>query len=174
MSATKITFAALTVSLLAARPAAAEPMTLAKCIDVALHGNPDITSANLEVEATTAQTKSARGAFGPRLHLDAGIQRWDSPLTASFADMLVPFVNEALPKNPAHSETRSNSHRPPSSTRTFSQSYSARKPPGPRPSPLPSRLPRCGRSMKAMPCARWAWTWPGCSARPPAATSPSR
>jgi outer membrane protein TolC len=68
------------MSLLAARTAAAEPMTLAKCIDVALQGNPDITSANLEVEATTAQSKSARGAFGPRLHLDAGIQRWDKPL----------------------------------------------------------------------------------------------
>jgi outer membrane protein TolC len=83
MSTTKITFAALTVSLLAARPATAAPMTLAKCIDVALHGNPDITSANLEVDATTAQRNSARGAFGPRLHLDAGLQRWDSPLTAN-------------------------------------------------------------------------------------------
>ena len=66
MSATKITFTVLALSLLAVGPAAAEPMTLAKCIDVALHGNPDITSANLEVEATTAQRKSARGAFGPR------------------------------------------------------------------------------------------------------------
>jgi outer membrane protein len=83
MSATKVTLATLAISLLAARTAAAEPMTLAKCIDVALHGNPDITSANLEVEATTAQRNSARGAFGPRLHMDAGIQRWDSPLTAN-------------------------------------------------------------------------------------------
>ena len=80
MSANQITLVALTVSLLAAGTAAAEPMTLAKCIDVALHGNPDITSANLEVEATTAQSKSARGGFGPRLHLDAGIQRWDKAL----------------------------------------------------------------------------------------------
>jgi outer membrane protein TolC len=80
MSANQITLVALTVSLLAAETAAAEPMTLAKCIDVALHGNPDITSANLEVEATTAQSKSARGGFGPRLHLDAGIQRWDKAL----------------------------------------------------------------------------------------------
>ena len=79
-SFTKITLATLAMSLLAARTAAAEPMTLAKCIDVALHGNPDITSANLEVEATTAQSKSARGGFGPRLHLDAGIQRWDKAL----------------------------------------------------------------------------------------------
>jgi outer membrane protein TolC len=47
---------------------------------VALQGNPDITSANLEVDATTAQSKSARGAFGPRLHMDAGIQRWDKAL----------------------------------------------------------------------------------------------
>ena len=77
---TKIKLVTLAISLLAAGAAAAEPMTLAKCIDVALHGNPDITSANLEVEATTAQRKSARGAFGPRLHLDAGIQRWDKPL----------------------------------------------------------------------------------------------
>jgi len=83
MSATKITVAALAVSLLAAGPAAAESMTLAKCIDVALQGNPDIASANLEVEATTAQRKSARGAFGPRLKADAGIQRWDSPLSAN-------------------------------------------------------------------------------------------
>jgi outer membrane protein TolC len=80
MSATKITFTVLALSLLAVGTAAAEPMTLAKCIDVALQGNPDITSANLEVEATTAQSKSARGGFGPRLHLDAGIQRWDKAL----------------------------------------------------------------------------------------------
>src|ERR1700690_1446502 len=79
----KIKLTTLTVSLLVAGTAAAEPMTLAKCIDVALQGNPDITSANLEVEATTAQRKSARGAFGPRLHMDAGLQRWDSPLTAN-------------------------------------------------------------------------------------------
>jgi outer membrane protein len=80
MSATKITFTLLALSLLAVGTVAAEPMTLGKCIDVALQGNPDITSANLEVDATTAQSKSARGAFGPRLHLDAGIQRWDKPL----------------------------------------------------------------------------------------------
>ena len=79
----KIKLTTLTVSLLAAGTAAAEPMTLAKCIDVALQGNPDITSANLEVEATTAQRKSARGAFGPRLRMDAGIQRWDSPLSTN-------------------------------------------------------------------------------------------
>jgi len=96
---TKIELATLAISLLAARIVAAEPMTLAKCIDVALQGNPDITSANLEVEATTAQSKSARGAFGPRLHLDAGIQRWDSPLTASFAGLMIPFVNDALTQN---------------------------------------------------------------------------
>jgi outer membrane protein TolC len=99
MSATRITFATLATSLLAVGTAAAEPMTLAKCIDVALQGNPDIASANLEVEATTAQKNSARGAFGPRLHMDAGIQRWDSPLTASFADMLIPVVNVGLGKN---------------------------------------------------------------------------
>jgi len=44
---TKIELATLAISLLAARIVAAEPMTLAKCIDVALQGNPDITSANL-------------------------------------------------------------------------------------------------------------------------------
>jgi outer membrane protein len=98
MSATKITFTLLALSLLAVGTAAAEPMTLAKCIDVALQGNPDITSANLEVDATTAQKNSARGAFGPRLHLDAGIQRWDSPLSANFADMLIPVVNVGLQK----------------------------------------------------------------------------
>jgi len=80
MSATKITFTVLALSLLAVGPAAAEPMTLAKCIDVALQGSPDIASANLEVEASTAQSKSARGALGPRLHLDAGVQRWDKPV----------------------------------------------------------------------------------------------
>jgi Outer membrane protein len=99
MSATKITFTMLALSLLAVGTAAAEPMTLAKCIDVALQGNPDIASANLEVEATSAQSKSARGAFGPRLHMDAGIQRWGSPLTANFADMLIPVVNVGLAKN---------------------------------------------------------------------------
>jgi outer membrane protein TolC len=89
MSATKITLATLTVWLLAAGTAAAEPMTLAKCIDVALHGNPDIASANMEVEATTAQRKSARGAFGPRLNLKADLQFWDS---AAKADLFSPIL----------------------------------------------------------------------------------
>ena len=102
----KIKLTTLTVSLLAAGTAAAEPMTLAKCIDVALQGNPDITSANLEVEATTAQRKSARGAFGPRLHVDAGLQRWDSPLTANlFAPLFqvcptCPWRTTRDPNNP--------------------------------------------------------------------------
>lgn len=86
-SFTKLTLATLAASFLTARSAAAEPMTLAKCIDVALRGNPDITSANLEVEASTAQSKSARGAFGPRLRLDAGIQRWDKPLPFSLGSL---------------------------------------------------------------------------------------
>jgi outer membrane protein TolC len=106
MSATKTIFATLAMSLLAVGTATAEPMTLARCIDVALQGNPDIASANLEVEATTAQRKSARGAFGPRLHMDAGIQRWDSPLSANlFAPLFqvcpgCPWRTTRDPNNP--------------------------------------------------------------------------
>jgi outer membrane protein len=77
---------------LSARPAAAQPMSLEQCIEAALQKNPDITSAALEVDASEALRKSARGAFGPRVRLEAGMQRWDR---ASKTDMFSGILSGA-------------------------------------------------------------------------------
>ncbi len=87
------TLAALPLS---ARPAAAQPMTLNQCIDVALKKNPDVASATYEVDAAEALRKAARGGFMPRLRLEGGIQRWDKKqevdLTTSIGESVTPMI----------------------------------------------------------------------------------
>jgi outer membrane protein len=82
-----------------ARPAAAQPMSLDQCIEVALQKNPDVTTASLEVDAAEAQRLSARGGFGPRARLEAGMQRWDRAATANLLGGTIPLVNLGLQNN---------------------------------------------------------------------------
>ncbi len=71
------------LSLLAPGGATAEPLTLDQCVTTALKNNPEIASADAEVEAADAVRKKAFGAYGPRLKLDAGIQVWNQALPFS-------------------------------------------------------------------------------------------
>jgi outer membrane protein TolC len=82
MNWTKATFSLFFVATLAPSVARAEILTLDKCVSIALKESPDVTSADYGVDAAAARKLSARGAWGPRLRLDAGVQRWDKELGA--------------------------------------------------------------------------------------------
>jgi outer membrane protein len=68
---------------LASSSAHAESLSLDQCVTIALKENPETAVANLEVDASLSQRQSAKGAWGPRLRLDASAQRWDSEFSAS-------------------------------------------------------------------------------------------
>jgi outer membrane protein len=84
MTMTKASLILAGVTLLSPLAARSETMTLDQCVSIALKESPDAVSADYEVEAATAKRQSAFGAWGPRLHLDAGVQRWDSALAMPF------------------------------------------------------------------------------------------
>jgi outer membrane protein TolC len=90
MIASKTRLALTCIAILAplASFARAETLTLDQCVAIALKESPDTASADFEVEASLSQKKIARGAWGPKLHLDAGAQRWDSAFTAPLFGML--------------------------------------------------------------------------------------
>jgi outer membrane protein TolC len=95
MIASKTRLALTCIAILAplSSSARAETLTLDQCVAIALKESPDVASADFEVEASLLQKKSARGAWGPKLRLDAGVQRWDSAFTAP----LFGTVAEACP-----------------------------------------------------------------------------
>jgi outer membrane protein TolC len=70
--------------------AQAEILSLNQCVSLALEENPDITSANLEIDAANAKKSGALGSFGPRLRVEAGLQHWDTkvalPILAGLGD----------------------------------------------------------------------------------------
>jgi outer membrane protein TolC len=84
MTSTKTRLTILCIATLAplAGAARAETLTLDQCVAIALKESPDVASANFEVEAAASQKNSARGGYGPRLKLDASVQRWDSEFSA--------------------------------------------------------------------------------------------
>lgn len=53
-------------------------MALADCVIVALRENPDTQSSDFQVRGAEAERAEARGAFGPRVHVDANVQQWNS------------------------------------------------------------------------------------------------
>jgi outer membrane protein len=82
------------IATLAPLPAGAETLTLDQCVSIALKESPDTVSANYEVAAAVAKKHSAFGAYGPRLHLDAGVQRWDQALAMPlFAGVVATCTN---------------------------------------------------------------------------------
>ncbi len=93
----KLTNASLTligIATLAPSSARPESLTLDQCVSIALKESPDTVSSNYEVAAAVAKKKSALGAYGPRLHLDAGIQRWDRALAMPlFAGVVATCTN---------------------------------------------------------------------------------
>jgi outer membrane protein TolC len=100
-TSSKLKIATLVFSLLGAGRAAAEPMSLDQCIETALKRNPDIISANRETDAAEAARKSARGGFGPRVKVDAGLQRWDRAISANLMGGVVPLVNYGITGDPS-------------------------------------------------------------------------
>jgi outer membrane protein TolC len=105
MNPTITRLALLGIATLAPLSARAESMSLDQCVAVALKENPEMASANYEVDAAVAKKNVARGGYSPRLKMDAGVQRWDSefamPLFAGVAQacrdcdqssLMTPFV----------------------------------------------------------------------------------
>jgi outer membrane protein TolC len=66
-------------------------LSLADCVRLALQQNPEIASAQAELDASTAERASARGAFGPKLRVEANIMRWDSAFAATLDMPGLPF-----------------------------------------------------------------------------------
>jgi outer membrane protein TolC len=67
----------------------AESLSLDQCVAIALKESPEMASANYEIEAAVAKKNAARGGYGPRLRLDAGVQRWDSEFSAPLFGVLL-------------------------------------------------------------------------------------
>jgi outer membrane protein TolC len=64
--------------------------TLAEAVATALHDNYDVRSSDAEVKSAEASRAQVRGAFGPKLHLDANFQQWNAPFNINFGGM--PFT----------------------------------------------------------------------------------
>jgi len=84
--ATKL--ALITIATLAPLSARAESLSLDQCVAIALKENPEMASANYEVDAAVAKKNVARGGYSPRLKMDAGVQRWDKEFSAALFGML--------------------------------------------------------------------------------------
>jgi outer membrane protein TolC len=95
----KLTTTRLTAYLhdiaLAPLSARAESLSLDQCVAIALKENPDMASANYEVDAAVAKKNVARGGYSPRLKMDAGVQRWDSEFSAPLFGMFFSTTNAA-------------------------------------------------------------------------------
>jgi len=53
-------------------------ITLSDCVAIALRENPELQSSNFEVRGAEAERAQVRGTFGPRVHVDASVQQWNS------------------------------------------------------------------------------------------------
>jgi outer membrane protein len=54
------------------------------CVVIALRENPDAQSGEYAVREAEAERAGVRGAFGPRVHVDANVQQWNSPFSIAF------------------------------------------------------------------------------------------
>jgi outer membrane protein TolC len=71
----------------------AESLSLDQCVAIALKENPEMASANYEVEVAVAKKNVARGGYSPRLKMDAGVQRWDSTFAVPLFGMLPKYCS---------------------------------------------------------------------------------
>jgi outer membrane protein TolC len=76
-------------ALSVAAPARAEPparrLTLDECVAIAVQRNPDAVSSTWDVEGARSALAGTRGEYGPKLHVDALVQQWNSPFDIAFA-----------------------------------------------------------------------------------------
>ncbi len=63
---------------------AARRVTIAQAVAIALQNNPDALSGDVEVKGAEASRAEARGGFGPKVHVDANAQAWDSNFQIHF------------------------------------------------------------------------------------------
>ena len=78
-----------------AQPAAGvRPVSMSDCVAIALRENPDAQSGEYSVREAEAQRAEVRGAFGPKLHVDANVQQWNSAFNVAF-----PIPSAAMPSN---------------------------------------------------------------------------
>jgi outer membrane protein TolC len=66
------------------RELTARPMSVAEAVALALQHNPDALSGDAQLQGAEASRAEARGAFGPKLHVDANVEQWDSPFRILF------------------------------------------------------------------------------------------
>jgi outer membrane protein len=64
--------------------AAGRPTTVAECVAVAIRENPDALASDYDVRGAEAARAQVRGAFGPKVHADAGLQQWNSAFNVPF------------------------------------------------------------------------------------------
>jgi outer membrane protein len=65
--------------------APASPTTsLADAVALTLRENFDVRSSDSEVKTAEAERAEVRGAFGPKLHVDANFQQWNAPFAITF------------------------------------------------------------------------------------------
>ncbi|MBI5507447.1 MAG: TolC family protein [Deltaproteobacteria bacterium] len=92
---------ALTLGVATAAAAAEDPgarrLTLKECLALAAAANPDLKSADSELEAAAAGRRGALGSFGPKLKVEGSYLRWDEPLYIDFAASLGPLMQAIGP-----------------------------------------------------------------------------
>ncbi len=73
------------------------PTSLAEAVAVALRQNPDALTAEAQTREAEGGRTGARGAFLPRLHLDASAQEYDSPFIIPFSLPTAPGMQPSPP-----------------------------------------------------------------------------
>jgi outer membrane protein len=64
--------------------AAPQSMSIDDCVALALRQNPDVLAKDAELAQAESTARGAEGRFGPRLHVDANFQQWNSPFSIPF------------------------------------------------------------------------------------------
>lgn len=82
----RIGLSVATAFTLWAGPAVAAPqsMSIEDCVALALRQNPDLLAKDAELAQAESVARGAEGRLGPRLHVDANFQQWNSPFTILF------------------------------------------------------------------------------------------
>ncbi len=61
-----------------------KPLTLEECVSIGVLHNADSLASEYDVKGAEATRSGARGQFGPKLHVDAAVDEWDSPFSLPF------------------------------------------------------------------------------------------
>ncbi len=62
----------------------ARQLSVAEAVAIALEHNPDSLSSDAELRSAESSRAEARGGFGPKVHIDANMQQWNSPFSIPF------------------------------------------------------------------------------------------